>query len=174
MTPKSITVLVDDIVVPAGDYRLSGKPSIRLVVVRRWFIAAAAPWMIGFTIFWNATALANLDVGPRVLRYVQLATGLFVAYVTLGMIFNRTRIAIESGVLSIRNGPLPWAGNRTVAIDQIDRFSREEVRGRKGSLSYKIDATLRTGGQLVLLEQLPDLEQARFIEELLTARIAPK
>lgn len=97
----------------------------------------------------------------------------FFSYVTLAMLVNRTRIALDNGILSIRHGPVPYRGSKSIAIDTIERFASEEIIGRKNSRWYNVIGTLRTGRRIELLDGLPNAAQARFIAELLSQRSSP-
>jgi hypothetical protein len=84
---------------------------------------------------------------------------------------NRTRIAVENGVLSVRHGPLPWPGNRTIAVAELAQLFCEEVIGNKGSRSYRVSALLKSGRKTQVLRGLGQADQALFIEQALERRL---
>jgi hypothetical protein len=58
-----------------------------------------------------------------VLTYMPLAAGgVFVFYMTLAALLNRTVVKVTSELLTIRHGPVPWWGNRSLPIDQLERL----------------------------------------------------
>jgi hypothetical protein len=84
---------------------------------------------------------------------------------------NSTRIAVEGGILTVRHGPLPWPGNRSLPVADLQQLFCEEVVGSKGSRSYRLNAVLKTGKKLRLVTALKEPDQALYLEQLLETRL---
>jgi hypothetical protein len=186
--PRGIRVVVDEtlsVAEPgeAGEpYRLSAAPHPHVVLVRRWFrpmLLFMAVWCViwdtGLISFYAAALFGRHAhahaTAPLWFPLLHVGVGIAVTYTTICGFVNTTRIAIENGALSVRHGPLPWPGNRDVAIASIAQlFCREHV-GSKGSRRYSVNALLKQGTTTTLLKGLTDAEQALYVEQLVEKRL---
>jgi hypothetical protein len=188
--PRGIRVVVDETVPPGGPgetgetgepYRLSAAAHPHVVLERSWFaptvffMAFFCVFWDGFLVFWYAMALsakgAHAHAAPLLFPLLHVGAGIAITYTTICGFVNTTRIAIENGALSVRHGPLPWPGNRDVAIASIVQlFCREHV-GNKGSRSYSVNALLKQGTTSTVLKGLTDAEQALYIEQIVEKRL---
>lgn len=142
----------------------------------RWFKFVAlflvffcAVWD-GFLVFWYGTALSQKDTPWIMVLFPigHLAVGVGLTYFTLCLFVNKTTVSITGYELRVRHGPLPWPGERTIPTSDLEQLYCEEVvsRNKNGtSISYKVHALDRHGGQVTLLSGLDDRTQARFIEQ---------
>jgi hypothetical protein len=171
--PKEITVFTDELDENSSTYRESAAPDLRFLLVRRWY-GPGLFVMIPFCLFWDGALVLWYRSVIETRSFVQLvfplfhvAAGTFLTYVTLCGFFNRTRIAIQNGILSIAHGPLPWPGNRSVPTKEIEQlFCREHV-GRRGPRSFSVEARRKEGEAIVLVQNLTDADQALYIEQAL-------
>lgn len=131
--------------------------------------------MIIFTLFWNGFMCAwhtiSLTQGMPAMSLFGLlhtAIGIGVAYITAAGFVNRTTVFAEPGLLTIHHHPLPWPGNKSVLVDQIEQlYCKEKVSHSKNgtSVSYEVHAALHDGSQVKLLSGLDVADQALFIEQ---------
>jgi hypothetical protein len=185
--PRGIRVVVDETVAPGGPaqtgepYRLNAAAQPHVVLVRSWFrpvllfIAVGCVFWDGFLILAYATALsakgAHAHAAPLLFPLIHVGVGVAFTYTTICGFVNTTRIAIENGALSVRHGPLPWPGNREVAIANIAQlFCREHV-GSKGARTYSVNALLKEGTTSPVVKGLNDAEQALYIEQIVEKRL---
>jgi hypothetical protein len=180
--PRNIRVLADEDV-GIATYRASGAPEPRVILERHWRNPALYPYLVFWVLFDGLllayyAGLLNEDpwgketgFGALVFPLIQVGSVLFLTYATLCHLVNRTRIAVESGVLSVRHGPLPWPGNRTMAVAELSQLFCEEHVTRKGPRTYSVNALLKAGGKVTLLRGLKQPDQALYIEQLLETRL---
>jgi hypothetical protein len=182
--PRGIRVVVDETLPAEGGgepYRLSAAAHPHVVLVRRWFAPAVlfmaffCVFWDGFLVFWYSAALsakgAHAHAAPLLFPLFHVGVGVVMTYTALCGFVNTTRIAIENGVLSVRHGPLPWPGNRDVAIASITQLFCKEHVGNKGARSYSVNALLTDGTTSKVLKGLKDAEQALYIEQIVEKRL---
>src|SRR5262249_46494214 len=78
-----------------------------------------------FVVVWYWIVLRT--AGPQrwlalIIPIPHTAVGLLLVYATLAGLLNRTVIEVTSESLTVRQGPLPWWGNRTLPTDELDRL----------------------------------------------------
>ncbi|MCA9030709.1 MAG: hypothetical protein KDA66_07875 [Planctomycetaceae bacterium] len=139
-------------------------------------------FLIPFCIAWNAFligwySMAMGDHGPPgAMKWIMLifpighvAVGLGLFYACLAMLFNSTSIRVMYGQLEIQHGPIPFPGNRTVPVDDIDQLYVKHERnvGEKGtSHNYPLLARLKSGREVKLLPHNSEVEISRAVEQL--------
>lgn len=179
--PKRITIVSDELSPGIDTYRGSAAPNARLVVERSWF-SASLFFLLFFCVFWDgflvvwyiglSQAKGNSgSIVAAIFPIFHVGAGVFITYTMLAGFLNKTRIAIESGNLVIRHGPLPWPGNRTIPTDDLAQLFCDEQVGSKGPRSYSLNAMTKSSDKLVLLKGLPDADQALYLEQLLEQRL---
>jgi hypothetical protein len=95
------------------------------------------------------------------------AIGVSLVYATLGGLLNRTVIQVTSEFITVRQGPVPWWGNRRLPLDEIERLDcdREtDPEERGGRYDYCVQAQTRTASKVDLVSDL-DRAQALFIKQ---------
>jgi hypothetical protein len=147
-----------------------------LLIRLKWF-SPVIVFLIFFCIAWDAFLvfwyyIAFTHPSPLIMKVFpigHLAVGVGLTYYVIAALFNRTRIQVISGMLTIRHGPVPWSGNVALPSTDIDQiYSTEHVnRGRGTSVTYAVNAMLADGRKLKLLSGLTEAEQALFIEQKL-------
>jgi hypothetical protein len=169
-------VVADEPAAPDGEpYRAAVGP--RVVVERsgllpgRWFAFFWCVFWDGCLVLWYARAFQSASFIELLFPVIHLAVGVFVTYWTICGFLNRTTISLERGTLSVRHGPLPWPGNLRIESASLDQlFCKEQVDSR-GSRKYSLNALLRNGGSVALLERLSDPDHALYLEQLLETRL---
>lgn len=134
----------------------------------------------GFLFFWYSTATTGVDwsAGAGGLKSDQLMTLLFpighvavgigLTYFTLCGFLNRTTVNVSPREISVRHGPLPWFGNRTVPALQVAQIFREEIvrQGKNGTYTrYQLSAALKDNRKLKLLSGLDTPDLALYLEQ---------
>lgn len=148
-----------------------------LVVVRRWF-SPKFLFMLFFCLFWDGFLLVWFGVaaGGRaplvffLFPLIHVAVGVGLTYFTLAGLLNSTTVSASGGRLSVRHGPLPWAGNLDLGTSEVKQlFCTEKVtRGKHGpSYSYEVSYRGPGGEAKTLLKGLDAPEQALFMEQRL-------
>jgi hypothetical protein len=124
-----------------------------------------------FVAAWYWLAIRAGDRGMWLAIFIcipHLAVGLFLVYATLAGLLNRTVIRATSESVRVWNGPVPWWGNRTLAVDQLEELSCNKgwdgQEGRERS-DYVVTARVKGGSQVELVTDLYDPTQARFIRQ---------
>jgi hypothetical protein len=148
-----------------------------LTIVRRWFswgyvllLVFCVIWF-GFLAAWYGLAfLSDAPLLFKLFPLIHVAAGVFIAYLTLAGFVNRTTLAIERDHLTVHHGPLPWPGSLDVPTLQLDQlFCTQHVsRGRNGTtVRYNVEALLKDGRHVKVVQGLEAREQALFIEQTL-------
>lgn len=154
-----------------SDYRSPSASAGRLRIVRRWFVPQhiflllfAIAWN-SFMVFWIAGALSSgAGLAPLLFSTVHVGVGVWVAYKAISGLLNRTVIEVDRGVLTVRHGPIPAAGNRDIAITELRQLFTVEKVGNKGVRSYELHAIVSNGPTVTIAKELPEARQALFLE----------
>jgi len=104
---------------------------------------------------------------------LKLALAAGGAYLTLAFMINRTTLTVTRQGITIRHGPIPWYGNRTIPAEDLTQLFVQVRRGRYG-VNYSLCAETRTGqetlissGNPVALRQYEQqIEQLLGIEDM--------
>lgn len=162
-----------------GDYRAGRRPGGKLVIARRWF-SAQLYFMLVFCIFWDgflfnwyASAGKSGSLMMILFPLMHVGVGVSLTYHTIAGFLNRTWITATPTALTIRHAPLPWRGNRTLAVEDIEQLYCKQGTGgsRDESVSYTLAAAMKDGTQLDLIKGLPQADQALFIEQRVEERL---
>jgi hypothetical protein len=108
---------------------------------------------------------------------LHVTIGVGLTYFTLASLMNRTRISVESGLLRIRHGPLPWLGNLDLDTSTLEQlFCKEKTHRNKNgtSYTYEVWAVLRDGKSRKILSTSMEQDQAMFIEQKLEQALGIK
>ena len=89
-----------------------------------------------FCIFWDSSVVAWYlkalsSNGPwlaMVFPVFPAAIGLGLTYCTLAGFLNDTTVTVDGELLTIRHGPLPWWGNRTLYTDTLKTLYTQQKR----------------------------------------------
>jgi hypothetical protein len=150
-----------------------------------WIILFLGPFCIAWNAFligWYSMAVS--DHGPPgAMKFIMLifpvahvAVGLGLAYFCLALLINRTTVRVAFGEMSIRHGPLPAPGNRTIPADDIDQLyvKHQMSSGKNGSTShtYPLLARLKSGQEIKLLPRNSDVDVSRAVEQLVETHLS--
>ncbi|HOA74013.1 MAG TPA: hypothetical protein PL151_07815 [Phycisphaerae bacterium] len=149
-----------------------------LVMSRRWFTPAVLFLVFfciawdSFLVFWYSIALSGEDTPWIMIVFpvAHVAVGIGLTYLCLASLFNKTRIRVAGGELSVRHGPIPWRGRVRLATADIEQiFCTEKVVSgeNRQSSTYRVNAMLTDGRKIELLSGLPEADQALYIEQML-------
>jgi len=154
-----------------------------LVITRRWFNPSAFV-LLFFTLFWNGFMVVWHGIAISEGQWIMSAFGLIhtaigvgLAYSVAGTFLNSTVIQAGTRGIGIRNGPLPWRGNKTLSRDQIQQiYCQEKVRrGKNGtSVNYHLTAVTPGNGREVLLKNITESDQALFLEQQIEKHLGIK
>jgi hypothetical protein len=163
--PKGITVE------PAGD---------ALRITRRWYRLSTVLLFLGLAplFLWVGTLRVGADLPSLLAPLINLLPtllGLLFAYTLLMFLFNRTVIEIADERVSFSHGPLPWFPGRSFNAGELEQLFCEEHINRlsRGApdYDYELKALTTDGRTLCLLSDIPDAEQAWFLEEQIERRL---
>jgi hypothetical protein len=157
-----------------------------LTITRRWY--SHGVWFLvffctiwdGFLIFWYSMAVSSIvsdkyaGMGSGfawialVFPILHLAVGVGLTYLVICTFLNKTVVRVSSGELSVRHGPVPFPGNKTVLTSDLKQlFCTEKMhRGKHGCrYTYNVELLKSDNSKVKLLTSLEELDQALFIEQ---------
>jgi len=141
----------------------------------RWYTPTAY-LMVFVGIAWNVSLLSMIwktfsgDFVDDFVPCFFLVFGFGLIYMGIVFLANETTISIQHKTLSIRHAPLPWPGNRTFSVDDLEQFfCKQHIRRkrRETSVTYELCAISRSGKQIELLNNIEDPEKVWFLERIL-------
>jgi hypothetical protein len=88
---------------------------------RHWMQAIFCIAWDSFLIFWYSNTSGSPWIAT-VFPVAHVAVGVGLTYATIAAAFNRTRITVESGVVTIAHGPIWWWGNRVLAALDVEQI----------------------------------------------------
>jgi hypothetical protein len=146
-----------------------------LRITRRWFTPGILFLLFfcvfwdGFLVFWYTAAFTqNAPLIMVLFPLIHVAVGVGLTWFALAWLLNRTVIRVDYDRLTVRHGPIPWPGRRTLRAHEISQLYCEEQqkRDRQGDVSrqFRLKAITLEGAKIELLA-LDTLEQARFMEQ---------
>lgn len=171
--PAGLTLVEGTESAPVGeDYRTAPGSRVRgLRITRRWFgpqhvfTAFFCIAWDSFLVFWYGIAFkTHAPWLMFVFPIAHLAVGVGLTYSAIAGIFNKTVIEVRDGKLTVRHGPIPVWGNRTIPVEDVRQLYTEEIVGSKGAKSYTLQAILAQGPTVALAKDLKNPQQALFIE----------
>lgn len=126
-----------------------------------------------FLLFWYFGLPASGGLIFKIFPIAHVAVGVGLTYYVLTGFANKTTISVGQGRLTVRHGPLPWRGNRTLARDEVKQLFVAEIEHRATSnnsatvritKSYDLCALLDSGREVRLLKRLDNVPQAQYLE----------
>lgn len=107
----------------------------------------------------------------KVLLTLFLLPGVGMAWLSLALLFNRTKIQVEGRRLKILIRPIPWPGNHDLDTASVDQLYCEEyflfTKGDVPQYRYALMALCKDGTKLKLVRDMDEVEQVFFLERLL-------
>jgi hypothetical protein len=161
-----------------------------LLIVYRWF----ASWSVWSVVLGTGILFYAFFIDETVSEYTWrllenpqqrpwVWTGLaglwlVVHYVPLAHLLNRTTIRLRHGILTVRHGPLPWPGNRTLPWSSVKQVYVKKRRFPQRNAwthgSHQLWATRADGPDVCLAGGFTDNELPQFIRTKLTHRLTKR
>jgi hypothetical protein len=104
---------------------------------------------------------------PIIVLIPHAGIGVLLVYATLAGLLNRTVIKVTSEFLTVRNGPVPWWGNRRLPIDELERLYCEkdtDPEKQGWTYVYGVHALTKAASKVDLVTEL-ERAQALFIKQ---------
>lgn len=137
-----------------------------------WF---QAPFLavLGFCILWDVVVVLAVVTDWHAIGslFGHIAIGVIFTYFALGHLLNQTTVELTSEFLIVRHHPLPWFGNREIRVSSIRQLYCNRIDRRTKSLWHRVGIVLKDGRQIELLDGLPHLTDAWYIEQQIENRI---
>jgi hypothetical protein len=144
----------------------------------RWISIQAVAVSL-FALLWDSILVATLygvsssksfPLFVVVCLLALVLTGAGMTYTAIAYLIDRTSVIVDGAQVSVRHGPLPWFGERTVARADIagvvsEKHTTDDDGGFDPAVTYKVVLLLKTGGTLTLVSGLRRPEHALFIED---------
>jgi len=168
------------------DRRRLPRPRPREVMIRqkdhslslswRWFSLKYIPMAFfcvawdAFLCFWYSIAF-NMAGTPWIMivfPIAHVAVGVGLTYSTLAGFINRTTLLLDSQKLTVHYDPLPWVGEVTAPIDQLQQlYCKESHSSTENGVkySYQLCALLKDGRKLDLVKGLESPDLAAYLEQ---------
>ncbi|MCB8977209.1 MAG: hypothetical protein H6657_31970 [Ardenticatenaceae bacterium] len=141
----------------------------------------------GFAIFWNGILFfgfggAMLSDGASPFTIFPLFilphfwVGLGMIYYALTGYINKTTVTVDYGQLTVRHGPLPWWGNKSLEpVHIVQLYTKENRssyrRNNYWSGNFELHAILKQGKHQKLLSGLDSSEHALFVEQTIEEQL---
>jgi len=145
-----------------------------LSITRKWFTYTAF-FLVFFSLFWNGIVsvfvVGAITSGEWIMLLfisLHLTVGVCIAYYTLCLFVNKTRITVTRDYLSVKHGPLPWFGNSKLAASKVDQIwcKLHVQRNKNGTtITYQVHANSTHGKSKKLIGGLNKPEEALFVEQ---------
>lgn len=145
-----------------------------LRIVRSWFSWAIlflvffCVFWDGFLVVWYAIAIHEQQIIMMLFPLLHVAVGVGLTYFCIASFVNKTWITVSMGQLTVRHGPLPWPGNRSLFTHDIEQlYVTEHIHRGKNSTSttYRVNVKKKDGDKVKLASGLQDADQALYIEQ---------
>ncbi|HIH44812.1 MAG TPA: hypothetical protein HA257_07015 [Candidatus Methanoperedenaceae archaeon] len=150
------------------------KDILGMMITRRWFRRSIL-FLTLFTLFWDGVVLSiywssivSGQYNTAMSGSLHAIIGIFLTYYVLTGYFNKTYISVNPQSISIRNGPIPALGNKSIgARDVRQLYSKENIQSSRRGISYTYDlyAINSQGKHAKLLSGLENAEQVLYIEQ---------
>lgn len=132
----------------------------------------------GFLFVWYSKALSRGAAATDTMFWFPLlnvAAGIGLSYYTLAGLLNRTRVTVLGGEITVRHGPVPWPGGRTLSTADFVQLYREEristsSRGGRNT-SYHLCVVTRGNRKLRLVSNVPAADIALYLEQAIESAI---
>lgn len=177
--PAAVRVIASPAIEIEPGYRDAPARRPPVTIVRRWRESSAYVIAL-FCVFWNAFLVfwyritVDAPIIFKLFPLIHVGAGLYMTYRTLATLLNTTTITVGDDELSVRHHPLPWPGGlRVPAAELAQLFTEEQITETKNgvSRSYHLGAVLKDGTKQRILANLPEPDQALFLEQQIEERL---
>lgn len=150
-------------------------------IERKWFGPSAFGLLIfvilwdGFLVFWYSMALGGgmkggngIEWGAVLFPLIHVAVGLGMTYFCIASFINKTLIRVTVNELTVKHGPIPTFGNKTLMTLNVAQIycKKKVTRTKNGtSISYQVRAKQTNDKDVKLVTGLRKSAQALFIEQ---------
>ena len=143
-------------------------------IVRTWFgtrVVMATVFAVfwdGFLLVWYVAAIGNKDTIAILFPLLHVVVGVGITYWAAAGWVNRTQIVVGIGKITVRHGPLPWAGNLELQVGNVKQLYSNEKRSQSDgstSTAYEVHAITQYGRTIKLVRGLETSQQALYIEQ---------
>lgn len=145
------------------------------IIRYRWFSAKYVVLLFfclfwdGFLVVWYTMAMrGEMPLAAVLFPIIHVLAGVVITYLTVAGFVNHTELRVSRDLLTVRQGPLPFPGNKSVsAFDVVQFFVKEAVSYSKNGrhVTYQVWLEMKDSTQRPLLKNLDKHEQALFIEQ---------
>jgi hypothetical protein len=154
------------------------RASARFIWLQALYVVAYFALVAVWHEFVRAAIAGELELFYLAPPLIHIGTAAWLGYRVLAHIVNTTTITADAQTLTIHHGPLPVRKGKQVLVAAIDQLYCKQVKhttsgknGTKTYYSYAVFARLTDERELLLVEKLPNPEQALFIEQQLEAHL---
>lgn len=161
---------------PAG--LIETRDETGLTLTYRWFtptdillVLFCIVW-IWALVRWYSTVLSQGATATDAMFWMPIfhvAAGIYVSYVTLANLLNRTRIVVSGGEITVRQWPLPWLGNQRLTRADYRQFYREAtfpiLRRYGRTPGYHVSLVTPDNYKMRLVSDVPSADLALYIEQ---------
>lgn len=158
---------------PASPHWVDAGPD-GLHLTHRWMNAGGI-FMLFFTVFWcggigfmmfGIAAADGLLAALPMLAVPHVWIGVGLAYYSAAVMLNTTVVTVEGGQLQVRHGPVPWWGQRSIPVGDVDQLyvERSGVRVNKQP-RWNVAVMDRSGMGQVLIRLVSSVAEARWLED---------
>jgi hypothetical protein len=128
----------------------------------RWFgVLPVIGGVLGATVFAWPIVFEGWISSPW--AWISFAAAILIAYWGAAFLFNRTDFEICDRQLTVRHGPLPWPGKRSLRRETVNQLFCQAFRSRYG-VSYRLNAVTADGRLIPLKNDIADRDQALYLE----------
>lgn len=133
----------------------------------------ALMWNAFLVFFYGGLIVSGAPLVAFLFPLIHVAVGIGVGHQALTMLFNKTKVSVADGYLTITHTPIPtWGGNKDIPTTDIDQIYTKKKTGSKGAVHYELRAKMIGGKDIKLIPgQSIDRDKAHEIEQLLEDHI---
>lgn len=149
---------------------------------RTWVVLFLVP----FACFWNAIVIGMgvgvfsmgewwMRVGYFFIPHVWI--GIFLVYLIVSMLLNRTTMRVTRDTLSVKHGPVPWRAPKPIFVDDLQQlYVKQKIsHGKNGSsTTYSLEALLNDGSSKTLLKHQQDQNIPTAVERMIEVHLGIK
>jgi len=139
-------------------------------------------FMLFFTVFWNGgimVMIGGIAVTDGIMAALPMLAvphvwvGMGLMYYVVASLLNDTVIAQDGDTLTVQHGPVPWFGNRSIPLSDIDQLyvERSSVRVNKQP-RWNLCAMGKDGVGQTLVRMLRSESEGRWLEDRIERALA--
>jgi len=124
-----------------------------------------------FLVFWYAAAIfgtsksGGMNMMMIIFPVCHVAVGVGLTYFVIAALFNRTWVISDGDILTVRHGPVPWFGNKSLPVHELGD-PRVDAKYQENSPSRFAVIAIRNGKDVTLVDGL-DSDEANWIRQQL-------